>query len=51
MIVFQSILAAAIAMIRKKKRSQPNKNKLHTTGHNRFLVGIVTGFLGAGGGF
>jgi uncharacterized membrane protein YfcA len=23
---------------------KPNKNKLHTTGHNRFLVGIVTDF-------
>lgn len=53
MIVFSVLMiAAAIAMIRKKK-TIPNPTKTNYTqlGIIGFLVGIVTGFLGAGGGF
>ncbi len=53
MIVFSFLMiAAAIAMIRNKK-TIPNPTKTNYTqlGIIGFLVGIVTGFLGAGGGF
>ena len=53
MIVFAALMiAASISMIRNKKNETklniPSKNKLAFVG---FMVGIVTGFLGAGGGF
>ena len=53
MIVFSVLMiAAAIAMIRKKKTiSSPTKTNFTQLGVIGFLVGIVTGFLGAGGGF
>ncbi|MFV8365953.1 sulfite exporter TauE/SafE family protein [Flavobacterium sp. XS1P27] len=53
MIVFSVLMiAAAIAMIRKTK-TVPNPPKTNYTqlGLIGFLIGIVTGFLGAGGGF
>lgn len=53
MIVFSVLMiAAAIAMIRKKKTTV-NSTKTNYTqlGIIGFVVGIVTGFLGAGGGF
>lgn len=53
MIVFSVLMmAAAISMIRKRK-SIPNPPKTNYTqlGIIGFIVGIVTGFLGAGGGF
>ena len=53
MIVFAALMiAASISMIKNKKNETkiniPSKNKLVFVG---FMVGIVTGFLGAGGGF
>lgn len=53
MIVFAVLMiAASISMIRNKKNENklniPSKNKLAFIG---FMVGFVTGFLGAGGGF
>jgi uncharacterized membrane protein YfcA len=53
MIVFAVLMiAASISMIRNKKNeakiNMPSKNKLAFVG---FMVGIVTGLLGAGGGF
>lgn len=53
MIVFAALMiAASISMIRNKKNltklNLPSKTKLAFVG---FMVGIVTGFLGAGGGF
>ena len=53
MIVFSVLMiAAAIAMIRKKKSIiNPTKTNYTQLGIIGFLVGIVTGFLGAGGGF
>ena len=53
MIVFSFLMiAAAIAMIRNKKTiSNPTKTNYTQLGIIGFLVGIVTGFLGAGGGF
>ncbi len=53
MIVFAALMiAASISMIRNKK----NETKLNISSKNKlafvgFMVGIVTGFLGAGGGF
>jgi hypothetical protein len=53
MVVFAALMiAASISMIKNKKNETelniPSKNKLAFVG---FMVGIVTGFLGAGGGF
>ncbi len=53
MVVFAVLMiAASISMIKNKtsenKLNLPSKNKLAFVG---FMVGIVTGFLGAGGGF
>ena len=53
MIVFAALMiAASISMIKKQKTNPrvnaPNKIKLALVG---FIAGIVTGFLGAGGGF
>ena len=53
MIVFSVLMmAAAISMIRKTKTVvNPPKTNYIQLGIIGFLVGIVTGFLGAGGGF
>lgn len=53
MIVFSVLMiAAAIAMIRKTKTiPTPTKTNYTQLGIIGFLIGIVTGFLGAGGGF
>lgn len=53
MIVFSVLMiAAAIAMIRKTKEvTNPPKTNYNQLGIVGFIVGIVTGFLGAGGGF
>ena len=53
MIVFSVLMiAAAIAMIRKTKTiPTPTKTNYIQMGIIGFLIGIVTGFLGAGGGF
>ncbi|KIA93972.1 permease [Flavobacterium sp. KMS] len=53
MLIFSVLMiAAAISMIKKNKAelkpTETNYNKLSIIG---FIVGIVTGFLGAGGGF
>ncbi len=53
MIVFAALMIAASASMIKKQKPQvavsnPKQSKLIVLG---FLVGIVTGFLGAGGGF
>ena len=53
MIVFSILMmAAAISMIRKRKSNpNPAKTNYKQLGIIGFIVGIVTGFLGAGGGF
>lgn len=53
MIVFSVLMmAAAISMIRKTKTVEiPPKTNYMQLGIIGFFVGIVTGFLGAGGGF
>ena len=53
MIVFSILMiVASIAMIRKTKTiPNPTKTNYSQLGIIGFLIGIVTGFLGAGGGF